>query len=400
MTFVQGDASHHALSQIGQARASGAGSVETFDTLDQVAPVWLALQERGVATPYQTLHWMRAWTEALCVSSRIEPLLVVCKNMRGTPVALFPLGIEQSRGARVARFLGGKHANMNMPVLDGLGSRALTAVDLKSAFSSVARQHRIDLFRFESQPSSWGRLGNPMALLPRQPSPSSAWRTSLLQDADELFECVLSSEGRKKLRQKEKKLALLGAVSIAQPRSIADVEEILSAFLTQKAARFQSMGVTDPFASPDVQRFLINGAANGLASGEPAISLYALRAGSRIVAVFGGSIHGGRFTGMFTSFDPDPAVARYSPGDILLNRLVRIMCERELQTFDLGTGDAAYKNTYCQTEEPLFDSLLPMTMTGHIHSAALSAALAAKRNIKRSRLAPALLHMRSRLKGG
>ena len=40
-------------------------------------------------------------------------------------------------------------------------------------------------------------------------------------------------------------------------------------------------------------------------------------------------------------------------------------CERGFNKFDLGIGDAAYKQVYCKDAEPLYDSVVPITAAGH-----------------------------------
>ena len=159
---------------------------------------------------------------------------------------------------------------------------------------------------------------------------------------------------------------------------------MLDAFFSQKAARFKLLGISDPFANQSVVAFITSAALQGLSENQPAISLFAMMAGERVLSVFGGSIHAGRFTGMFTSFDAEPSIAKYSPGDLLLMNLVTMMCEKGLHTFDLGTGEANYKGDYCKVEEPLFDTLLPMTLKGRMLASMQSAKQASKRWVKQN----------------
>ena len=63
-------------------------------------------------------------------------------------------------------------------------------------------------------------------------------------------------------------------------------------------------------------------------------------------------------------------------------RLVQHCCQRGLDCFDLGIGEANYKTLFCSDAEPLFDSHLPLSAGGHLLGAALAAAGAAKRSIK------------------
>ena len=61
---------------------------------------------------------------------------------------------------------------------------------------------------------------------------------------------------------------------------------------------------------------------------------------------------------------------------------MRYCCERGLKTFDLGIGEARYKNLFCQDDEPVFDSFVALSPGGRLYVAAARVAQAAKRWIK------------------
>jgi len=90
-----------------------------------------------------------------------------------------------------------------------------------------------------------------------------------------------------------------------------------------------------------------------------------------------------------------------SPGEQLIVNLVRGCCERGLDTFDLGLGEAHYKNLFCGDTEPLFDSYLPLSAGGRLQAFAFAAANAIKRTIKQHALlwsmVCALRRLRARL---
>ena len=53
-----------------------------------------------------------------------------------------------------------------------------------------------------------------------------------------------------------------------------------------------------------------------------------------------------------------------------------------LDTFDLGIGEAHYKNLFCGDAEPLFDSYLPLSAGGRLLAFAFAIAASVKRAIK------------------
>jgi CelD/BcsL family acetyltransferase involved in cellulose biosynthesis len=365
------------------ARDDGlAWTVSIASDLAAVSRAWLSLEMSGLATPYQTLGWQRAAIAALHKDDK--PCVICLKDRSGAIAALLPLVLSHRYGVTMASYPAGKHANYNMGLFSEEAVRALTAADLGRILRSAAGIAGIDLYVLRNQPDLWRGIRNPLSLLPGRNSSSSAWRADLIADGETFVNGLMSSESRKKLRHKERKLAEVGPITYEEAASPGRAAQVLAAFLAQKKARFAAIGVSNPFEDPAAIRFLEDAAVKALEFGPPApVSLFSMNAGERIIAVFGGVIHAGRFSGMFTSFDPDPAVARYSPGDLLLMNLVKMMSARGLQTFDLGAGDAAYKTDYCAIEERLFDSILPMTLAGGVAAAAISAGLSAKRFAKR-----------------
>ena len=102
------------------------------------------------------------------------------------------------------------------------------------------------------------------------------------------------------------------------------------------------------------------------------------------MATLGGARHGDRFSGMLTSFAAEPDIARASPGELLLIEVMRRHCAAGFATFDLGVGEARYKETYCPDTQELFDSLVPMTARGRVFAGAEAIRLQLKRAIKQS----------------
>jgi CelD/BcsL family acetyltransferase involved in cellulose biosynthesis len=107
-----------------------------------------------------------------------------------------------------------------------------------------------------------------------------------------------------------------------------------------------------------------------------------LTSGGRIVATFGGIARAGRFSGMLISYDAAPEIARCSPGQLLILEAVRSLCARGFTTFDLGVGEAQYKDFNCETAEPLFDAAVGVTAIGRAAGAAALLQQRVKRWIK------------------
>lgn len=342
---------------------------------------WRELEASGVLTPYQRFDWMKAYADAMASADAFSPRVLILRNAGHRPCLILPLGVERRRGLVVAAPIGGKHANYHMPVLASAGAPSPAA--LKRLLREAGRALGVDAYVFSNCPLSWNGVPNPLAEDGR-PSPSNGYRLALDPDCEATLKRAFSSETRKKLRKKEKKLAELGPVNHLMARSEAEVDLILEAFFRQKAERFRELGIANPFADGPTRAFVRAAALAGLGEGKPAIEFHAIRAGERIVATFGAAVDAMRCCGMVNSFDTDPNVARSSPGELLTIQVIRWSCESGRKVFDLGVGEAHYKSSICDEPEPLVDTMLPVTVRGAIYSAGLDGFQRAKRLVKQT----------------
>ena len=346
------------------AAPSPCASVAAFDDFEAVRDAWAELEAAGGA--YQRFAFAKAFHESTGARDRLA--LAVARDAAGRPVALLPLVVSRSP-VRVARFLGDKWANYHLglyrPGLDW------SAESVRCLLRQTAKSAGIDLFAFKNQPASWEGLANPLALLPHRPSPDAAFATTLSPSPDWL-DAHFSRATQKKMRKKARKLDVFGEAAHRRAATTEEASGYLDAFLAHK--------MTHPdaplFAAPAVHRLLRRFVANGV------MEFHALVAGERIAATFGALAGGRRLSGLILSFDPDPAVAAASPGELLLIEVARDARERGFDTLDLGVGASRYKREICEIEEPLFDSAIPASLLGWAAAPAFYASRDALRWVK------------------
>ncbi len=344
---------------------------------------WRALDAVAVASAYQSPSVLVPWIETEARAGAVTPMLVTAYDGRGTAVAFLPLGIRGAGPLRVAGFLGGKHVNYALGLFrPGL---AWAAADLDALLGAAARAvpGGVDLYALLNQPHAWNGIANPFALKRHQPSPSSSHRTALLADPDAFMAQCHSAHARKALRQKRSRLERLGPVTHRVARSASEASAILDAHHAQKAPKLAAMGIEQNLDDPALRAFL-EAIARPDATGGAALELHALACGDRIVATFAGLARGRHFSGLMLSHDREPDFARSSPGELLLATVIRMKCLDGFTGFDLGIGEARYKQTYCPVADPLFDTFAPVTVAGRLFLTQEAARLRLKGAIKRT----------------
>lgn len=354
-----------------------------FDDLAAVELLWRALEAEGVSSPYQRFDWVRAYVDALAAHERFEPRIAVLRDSAERPIMLLPLAIQRWRGFRIASMIGGKQANFHVPIL-APHAPALSVGDFTALLVAIGRQLGIDTYDLVNLPPVWQGQPNPLVLPSAGPNPSNAYGLTLGSSAEDTLKRALDKDARKKLRQKERYLAALGFVTYRVAHSSAEVGRILDAYFRQKAARFRTLGLIADIERAPMRAFIQQSCLAGLETGYPAIELHALEVGERIVAAFGVAGDRLRASGMFISFDGAAEVARCSPGDLLIARVIAAQCDRGRAVFDLGVGEARYKSSFCGETEELFTLVLPVTPQGRIYAGALRLLVSMKRFVKQT----------------
>lgn len=398
MKLVRVDRARHGPGRAQQRTGPVFARISVASDPQAVLADWLALERRTPVSAYQAASFLVPWIETEGRAGSVTPMLVTAYDERDCPIAFLPLGIRRVGPLRVAGFLGGKHVNYNLGLFGP--ELAWTAADLEALLRAAARSvaGSVDLYAFSNQPRAWDGIANPFALMRHQPSPSFSYRTALPPDPETYFAKCHSPHARKSLRHKRARLERLGPVSHRVARSPDEAAAILEVHLAQKAPKLATMGVEQILDDPALQAFL-HRIARPDAKGHAALELHALTCGERVVATFGGLARGRHFTGLMISHDCEPEFARSSPGELLLASVIRMKCLDGFEGFDLGIGEARYKEIYCPVADPLFDAFLPVTPAGRLFLIQASARLRIKGAIKRTPWAWALARRVRRLSG-
>jgi CelD/BcsL family acetyltransferase involved in cellulose biosynthesis len=366
-----------AVNSVGRSR------VEVLTQIGKAEPLWRELIQQGaICSRYQHYSWMSLWWDHVGSVTQAAPHVTVLRDETGKPALMLPLLRKRLGPIHVGFFMGGKHTNFNLPIWCPEFLKDTGLDQLLEGLRSTGP--RLDLLILLNQPATWRGAANPMLQLPHAASPSRAYGGELKGDFEELLKERMSANSRKKLQQNEHQLSALGPVSYQRARTHAEVDRVLEAFFRQKGERMRELGLSNAFDGAGAKEFAAAASHETESdTGEPVIELYAAWVADTIIATLGGIAADGRFSVMFHSF-AGSEFRTYSPGKLLLTNVIRMCCERGFDTFDLGIGDAAYKQVYCNDAESLYDSVIPITAAGHVAAPLWRLGLVLKGKIKKS----------------
>jgi CelD/BcsL family acetyltransferase involved in cellulose biosynthesis len=346
-----------------------------------------------LATPYQRFGLLNAWQETIGKHDDVTPFIVTAYDAENRPLLLLPLAIGREGGARIARFMGGKHPTFNMALWCRAFAQTVTQSELDALFAAIRKQPDApDMLAFTQQPLRWRDVPNPLSAFGGQPSTNPCPMLTMAPGCKP--EDRVSTSTRRRLRNKERKLQTLPGYRYIVAETDEDINRLLDSFFIIKPQRMALSKLPDIFSDPATKRFVRDACLAKLPSGARAIELHALECESELISVFSCVADGERFSTMFNTYTISEN-ARYSPGLILLRYMIDHFADRGYTTVDFGVGSDEYKLTFCKEDEPIVDAFIPLTALGRLTALGMSSLTHAKRLVKQN---PALMQMAQMLR--
>ena len=375
------------------SRTSRVASVDIAHDLSQVEPVWRGLEQRHqFSTPYQRFDFLDAWQRQVGARAGLTPFIVIAYDGERRPLLLLPLELSRERGICTARFMGGKHATFNMALWDGDFAASATAADLATLLSAIRARSGVDVLALQQQPKRWRGAANPMAMLRHQASVNDCPLLSMPPGAAPGD--LIGNSFRRRLRSKERKLQTLPGFGYRVAVTDSEIKRLLDWFFLVKPLRMAEQKLPNVFAEPGVEDFIRAACMATATGGGRIIDIHALECDKEVIALFAGVADGHRFSMMFNTYTMSDH-SRYSPGLILMQKIVDHYAGKSYRELDLGIGADDYKRFFCKGDEPIFDSFIPLSLRGRVAAVAMSGVNRFKYLVKHN---PALLQTVQKLR--
>ena len=364
-----------------RSRTSRIARVDIIPDLGLAEPIWRRLEDPAqLFTPYQRFDLLANWQRQVGSRENATPFIVIGYDGEGRPLLLLPLALTHKHGVRIASFMGGKHTTFNMALWDSDFAKQATAADLAALLSGIAERSAADALALTQQPLRWRDISNPFAAMPMQSAVNDCPVLTMAPGTPPTDR--ISNSFRRRLKSKERKLNSPGyRYHLAE--TDAEIERLLDWFFSVKPQRMAEQKLPNVFAEPGVESFIRSTCLTPLAGGGRAIDIHALECDEEVFALFAGVADRDRFSMMFNTYTMSE-YSRYSPGLILMRNIIDHYAERGYRALDLGIGSDDYKRQFCKSDEPIFDSFIPLSSRGKLAVVAMSGANRAKRLVKRN----------------
>ena len=375
------------------SKASRIAGIDILHDLAQAETIWRGLEhQQHFSTPYKRFDFLETWQRQVGKRAGLLPFIVIAYDGERRPLLLLPLALSHEHGVRTACFMGGKHATFNMALWDRDFAADATRADLDALISAIRARSEADVLALTQQPLRWRDLRNPLALLPNQPCANDCPLMIIVPDQPPTAR--ISSSFRRRLKGKERKLRTLPGYRYGVAITAAEIKRLLDAFFRIKPLRMAEQKLPNVFAEPGVEEFIRSACMTPLAGGGHVVDIHALECDDEVIAIFAGVADGHRFSMMFNTYTLSGS-SRYSPGLILIRDIIDHYASRGYLALDLGIGSDDYKRLFCKSDEPIFDSFIPLSLRGKFAAAAMSGINRIKHLVKHNQ---ALFHMAQRLR--
>jgi CelD/BcsL family acetyltransferase involved in cellulose biosynthesis len=361
----------HAGTNISRPRALDATLVastfriDVVDAMEAIEHEWRALERDDLNSLHQGYDWCAAWVKA-----HGTPLALIRGRSGNETVFVLPVEIVRSRGARIAKFIGADHSNINTGLFSSGFAKASRDID-PHRFRDLLRTAlggRADLLLLQNIPREWRGRDNPLAVLPMVQNQNHAYHLPLLDTLEATLKQVNAKHRRKKFRHQSKRLESLGGFDYINGGPSKEQHRLLDHFFKQKTERFKAMGLPDVFADPSTRNFLHGAIDSREADGGTfGLEMHAIRLRGEhngdIAAVSGISRKGDHVICQFSAID-ERVAPDASPGDFLFWQMIAGLHGKGVSLFDFGLGDQGYKRSWAPAETEHYDVVLPITARG------------------------------------
>jgi CelD/BcsL family acetyltransferase involved in cellulose biosynthesis len=311
---------------------------------------------------FQSREFLDIWLDTIGKASRIEPCFVVVRDADERPVLYLPLIIETKFNVRLLRFMDCGVADYNAPIV--AADRALSRQDFHDVWADVlALLPGFDVIDLKKIASDVEGAVNPLTYLDCTPFGESGHAIVLtrLRDQTDTRRSVVRL--RRKLQSHAKGLSQIGEPRFFVNPAAAEAARVAERLLELKRRKYQRTSTPDFLAAPGVERFYREMMSPGRLGKISHLS--ALTIGDTVASAHLGFIGRGRFYYIFPAYDTQ--FGRYRVGHLLLQHLIDQSVAQDFETFDLGVGDASYKNKWATHHLALQSHERAVTAAGRVY---------------------------------
>ena len=333
-------------------------SIKEFNLDDRaLKEIWIALENQSDCFVFQSYEWIMYWKQSLINFPETIKFHILVIYAEEKPVCIFPLQVRKSFYCLILEFLGGDQFDYKTPLIDKNFTSIEKFKELWVLLDANLPKH--DLSSLDSLPEYIGSHRNPLTLF-KDSRVTNISKSINFNDNRDLK--IISKRTRKDLARAERRLNERGSLEFGFTSTPDEFLEIIEHTILQKIRRYEETGARNILLSNQVEDFYRN--FNNFQFNKIEISLSYLRLDSEILATHLGFMYKNRYYFIYPTFNDE--YGKYSPGRILLLKLLEKIVDLDIEVFDLTVGAEDYKNKWSNEEMRIFGITSSRTLKGKI----------------------------------
>lgn len=345
---------------------SGSVMIELETSLDACETIWRKFETDSSHYVFQKFEWHKAYMDTIGAELKVTPVIVLLRESNGQLLMLWPLALRRRGPLRFLVPLGGIVTDYHSPMISTGAQNVVTPTVVEKILTKIRTEiAHYDVIVFDKMPDLIDDQANPLISLPGvEPQGRNAHATRLGNDFETWVKTQRSSNVLKDERRSLRRLAEIAAIT---PRINVDGVEgaaIGEALIGQKSRRWRQSGQPDLFRMQSYRDFYIQMIEKRACQNESHVS--ALQLGDEFIACHLGLFYRKRFYYLMPTFSTGYH-DKYSPGNLLLLKLLRWCVSNKISCFDFTVGDESYKTAWCDVTLPLYRYLRTCSLLGRCY---------------------------------
>ncbi len=336
--------------------------IRVFSNTEQLSIDWPDADDKtGCAFfVFQSKSFIRAWEASYGQEPGVQLCLTEVRQTDGTPLLFLPLSITRICGSRVLSFIDEGVSDYNAPIVFPAATQLSHDAAMRVLAAVLASVPSHDVVALCKMPERVEGLINPLWSVTDRVSGASTHTMSLVRPIAEIEKSI---QGIGNIKKRDRAFQKLEGARFFIAQTEAKRRAVLDAMFRQKQRRFEETMVPGFDAHPEKRRFFEEATEQLARHGT--LHLSALAVGETILATLWSVVRNGHYCAMIITFE-NGMWSKFSPGKLLILRLLSALKADGYTIFDLGFGDEPWKSGICDRTTPLRDYIRPVTLRGRI----------------------------------
>ena len=330
---------------------------------DKIKILWLQFEKESFHHSFQKYNWIECWYKNIGKTKLNVSPLIIQVQLNNKNIMIIPFGIRSSYGVNLIEWLGQGQSDYNAP----LYSKKIEIKDNEYIHlwdKILKKLPSYDLIKLLSQPKEINRdKKNFLFNLGKKVSEISYSLNLEKTNYKTFYNQFLKKSIRLDTERQKKRLKDRGELKF-EIISGSENEKIFKILVSQKRKKYIHTGAFDIFQIKQYYNFYKELACNKDFFQFTHLSI--LKLDSNVIAAHFGTYSNNVFYYLIPSYDGD-IYSKYSPGRILLLKLIEWCSQNGINKFDFTTGAEEYKSYWTNDRMELSNLYKINTIKGFLY---------------------------------